>query len=517
MRLRLVAIALAATVACSVALGAASGAREARATPLLKVGWVGSLSTVDVTRTGLPFATGLVLESLMTLGPDGKTLRPNLATSVRHPNPFVYVYSLRKGVRFSDGRELTAADVANAMNYSRFPGSQAAGFYGSSVRTISATGRYTVQVTLRNRDASWPYVVADSFASGVFRKQFADEHGGQLGRPGILTIGTGPWKFDSLDPTRGIELSANPHYTRGSVPFDRISIKFFANETSMALALRSGEIDVAPQVFDVRAFDATSGVQASSGKSCWQLYFGMNTRSGPWSDVHVRRAVAYAINRADLIRASGKPQNMPTYTLIPTVDLNTIGSQSTVNALLKTVPRYAFDLTKARQEMARSAYPTGFTSTIPTYPLYNVPTVTEVLVAQLKAIGINLQISPLTTAAWAAQITVPDRRPPATPIMIACTSPDPGHLPNLMLRKAPANVANYNPPEVDALIRTGLRTVDPAKRLAVYGRLLKRLAADVPFVPLFVDTRNYASKDFTWETYDGIWTRRPWALEIKPK
>jgi peptide/nickel transport system substrate-binding protein len=102
---------------------------------------------------------------------------------------------------------------------------------------------------------------------------------------------------------RGAELSANDRYRRGRPQIRRISIKFFANENSMALALRAGEIDVAPQVTGAAAFAATSGARLTSVPSCQHVFFSMNTKVAPWNDVHVRRAAGYALNRTDLVRA----------------------------------------------------------------------------------------------------------------------------------------------------------------------------------------------------------------------
>ena len=104
------------------------------------------------------FITGEALETLVKYGPQGQ-LEPVLATSWAQASPVTWVYHLRHGVRFWDGRPLTAADVAYSLNYDRSPGSQVA-FAFTDVKTITATGPYTVTVTLTQPDASWQYVPA---------------------------------------------------------------------------------------------------------------------------------------------------------------------------------------------------------------------------------------------------------------------------------------------------------------------------------------------------------------------
>jgi MarR-like DNA-binding transcriptional regulator SgrR of sgrS sRNA len=71
-----------------------------------------------------------------------------------------------------------------------------------TVKSITATGPYTVVVTLTHPDPSWQDVPA-TVGWPIFEKSFAEAHKGTLGNPGVLVEGTGPWEFDSLDPTKG--------------------------------------------------------------------------------------------------------------------------------------------------------------------------------------------------------------------------------------------------------------------------------------------------------------------------
>jgi ABC-type transport system substrate-binding protein len=139
---------------------------------------------------------------------------------------------------------------------------------------------------------------------------------------------SGPWEVDSLDPTTGAQFSADPEWWGGRVPVEHISLTTFANETSLALAMPAGEIDVDTGVATPRAFDSTagSGVALLSVPSpAYIVSFTMNTQVAPWNDVHVRRAVAYVLDRANIITAQGG-YAVPSYTLIPAQSLLTIAS-----------------------------------------------------------------------------------------------------------------------------------------------------------------------------------------------
>ncbi len=120
----------------------------------------------------------------------------------------------------------------------------------SSVKSIQATGTYTVTVTLAHPDASWRYSPA---YADIFEKKFAQDHSGTFGKPGVLVMGSGPWEVDSLDPTSGAELSANPHWWGGTVPIQHISVKIFSSPTSEALAFRAGDVDLDTYILGPRA------------------------------------------------------------------------------------------------------------------------------------------------------------------------------------------------------------------------------------------------------------------------
>jgi peptide/nickel transport system substrate-binding protein len=507
----------------TVPLVAASpaGPQSERRISTVRVGLTSSVSVLDSAHsTGeTPGIVALGLETLMKIGPDG-SLQPNLAQSVTRPTPAIYVYHLRKGVKFWDGSELTATDAANALNYYRYPGTNTASYY-RSVKAITAVDRYTVRVTLKRPDASWQFVPA-LFAGQIFEKKFADAHRGELGKPGVLTMGTGPWEFDSLSPTSGLELSANPHYRGGKVSIQHISVKFFADQTSAALAMRGGEIDVVPTVGDARAFAASSGASMISVPGCAANYLSFNTQSAPWNDIHVRRAIAYAINRNDIIAATGSAAT-PITTLIPPSQLRAVGSRVAIANLLKSLPSYPFNLAKARQELAKSAHPNGFSASFTVTSYLNIDVIGQVIESELQKIGINLTLKSVPVGTWVGELLGAHDQLGLEFFPGGCLTPDPSWYPSELLgakndHQGGLNLANYTPPAIDDLLTSALQVSNPAKRLAAYSTVLKMLGTDVPYVPLYVANSNAAiSNRLTWPSYNAFFVGRPWALEIKPK
>ena len=252
---------------------------------------------------------------------------------------------------------------------------------------------HTVVVTLARPDASWKYWQRNHMARSS--KKICGSPQGHLRHSDVLVMGTGPWKFDSLDPTTGAELSANPHRRAGTSRSSTSRSRSLKSD-ERGSAFRAGEIDLDQQVLSANSFASTSGAKLMTTPSCDNGFFSMSTQTAPWSDVHVRRAAAYALNRAAIITAAGGYAS-PIYTLIPLVQLRTIASATQVNSLLNSVPLYQYNVTKGKEEMAESAYPHGVTATMLGDDSGTDSDVEQVIAAELQAVGIHVQFKVLPT------------------------------------------------------------------------------------------------------------------------
>jgi peptide/nickel transport system substrate-binding protein len=526
MRLRLTAALAAAALAllaagCSATTAtpaAPAGAGGGAATiPLLRIGDDAALSTLD---TGADEGNDVygTLETLTKFGANGQAA-PDLASSVTQPNATTYVYHLRRGVEFWNGDPMTSADVVNALDYYRKPGSYVSAEI-APVKSVVADGPDTVVVTLKNPYAPWSAETTGQFP--IFEKKFQQEHPTTMGQPSVLIMGTGPWKIDSFDPTTGLQLSANPHWWGGKVPIQQITVKLFASETSEALAFRGGEIDVADDVLNPKAFKSTSGGSIVSAPAFAEGYFGMNVHQAPWNDIHVRRAVAYALDRPDIIAALGN-NAQPVTTLIPPAELDRLGSKTQVSSLIDALPSYPYNLAMAKQELAESAYPHGFTATTQTITFASYTPVNEAVAGDLAKIGINLKLKTIGFTQYLAFASGNKSAIGGLYATMNVTNPDPDSFPSALLGSV--NIAdggydwaNYDPPLIDTLIKAGETTQGPAQRLAIYRQMLTTLATDVPYVPLYVEDYNVAlSSKFTWPDYNVYTQDGAFELNIKPK
>jgi peptide/nickel transport system substrate-binding protein len=523
MKIRILAAAALAALAagltaCAGTASAPSTAAGTKTIPLLRVGIPYAETSLDETKNiGADWVDGLALETLLTFGPQGQ-LEPALATSWAQTSPVTYVYHLRHGVKFWDGQPLTATDVAYSLNYDRAAASDVA-FAFPGVKSIVATDPYTVTVTLAQPAASWKYTPAEE-SSYIFEKAFQQAHKATFGNPGTLVMGTGPWVVDSLDPTKGADLTANPHWWGGTAPIQHIALTIFASETSEALAFRAGEIDWAPQINNPQAFASASGAKLQTVPSCGNAFFGMNVTDPGWNDVHVRRAAAYALNRTDIIAANGG-YAQPIYTLTPPSLLSAVASQSQINSLLSSLPLYQYNLAKAKQEMAQSAYPHGFAATVLTTNDSGSLNVSQVIAAELAKIGIRVQLKSVTSNAWIAVETGPAGKRMTSFSTGGCFNPDPSAysdwLSSQNTQVGSWNYSDYKPASVDSLMAQGLAGATAAQRFAAYSDLFKQLQADEPYVGLFVSDAVMAlSPKFTYPVFSGWIWNIDYALGIKP-
>jgi peptide/nickel transport system substrate-binding protein len=524
MRFRLataVAIATAALVSAGCSSSgtpsATSAAASAATIPLLRIGTTEPESTLNETKNfGSYIIDDLALDTLMTLGPKAQ-LEPNLATSVTQPNAVTYVYHLRHGVKFWDGDPLTAADVVYTYNTMRGAGSQAA-YEFPPVKSIVADGPYTVVVTLPGPDPAWKFLPAQTF-TGIFEAKFAEAHKTTFGNPGTLIMGSGPWEVDSLDPTTGAQLTANPHWWGGKVPIQQISVKVYSTETNLALAFRAGEVDLDPLISDAQTFAATSGAKVLTGTSCDDAFMTLNTSIPPWNDVHVRRAVAYALNRPDIIAAAGGYAT-PLYTFITPAALDTVASSSQVSTFLDSLNLYPYSLAKAKQEMAQSAYPHGVSTTIEAWTGMDVNQA-EAVAAELAKVGINAQVKAVPLGNAEVTATGPADKRPTTVWQGGCTTPDASgydfYIGSANLKAGNWNEADWAPASVDRLLTQGNTAGNPAERFAAFSGIVTQMTSDLPYVPLYLSDFSIAlSSKFSDPSFSyWLYSNDNYALGIK--
>ncbi len=244
----------------------------------------------------------LVQEGPLAFG-DDLALEPASADKWEQVDPTTIKYHLRTGVKFGDGSPLTADDIVATFKYHMRPdsGSQLASFY-SSVATVEATAPDEVTVKLKAPNVQFAYTAAH-MAGFVFKKeQLADKN---IGTPEVLPLGTGPYKLVEFVPTDHVTLEARDDYWGPKPVVKRITIQAIPDRQARLLAMQSGEIDVAFDIAmsDVDQLKALGNVDIVTAPSLGVFLLTLDHSAPPFDDIHVRRAVAYAVDREGLVKA----------------------------------------------------------------------------------------------------------------------------------------------------------------------------------------------------------------------
>jgi peptide/nickel transport system substrate-binding protein len=255
--------------------------------------------------------------------------------------------------------------------------------------------------------------------------------------------------------------------------------------------------------------------------SCQGAFITMNTTIAPWNDVHVRRAVAYAVSRPDIVKASGGYDSARD-TFIPTIELRTVASQAQINHLLGSINLYPHSIAKAKQEMAQSAYPNGVDTSIITFDYGRQADMSQVVVSELAQVGIHAKLQVETLAKAVADGSGPAAKRPTAVWGGGCTDPDVSgydfYLGSANTAVGSWNLADYTPPVIDQLLKTGETASSTAARWEAYSKLLTQLSVDVPYVPLLLHgwgmglASNFRAVDFNYWTF----LNDNYALWIKP-
>jgi peptide/nickel transport system substrate-binding protein len=251
----------------------------------------------------------LIFDDLMELD-DQLRVIPRLAERLDHPDPLRYVARLRRGVRFHDGHELTAADVVYTFRCfldPQFISARKSAF--KSLQSVDAADRYTVVFRLKEPFASFPGSLVIPIVPDGAGTSLRD-------RP----IGTGPYRFLRYAVDDRVDLEAFADYFGGRPANDGVTLRVIPDEVMRGLELQKGTLDlvvndIGPDIVHQLQQDPRLSVTTAPGTD--YQYSGLNLRDPVLSDVRVRQALAYAIDRQALVQYLRRGLASPAVGLLP--------------------------------------------------------------------------------------------------------------------------------------------------------------------------------------------------------
>ena len=326
-----------------------------------------------------------IYEPLFTVTNSGKGVRPYLATGyTMSSDKKTYTISLRHGVKFSNGKAMTSADVKFSIDQNR-KATKGWAYLDSAISSVDAPSPYTVVIHLK---FPWAPLLADLsiFANGIIPNNYDGQTENAFYQH---PIGTGPFKWDYWHKGSALKLVRNTYYWQKGKPYlNSVTWTDVPNDNTRQLQLKGGQaqIDQTPAWSTVSQLQSTPGVDMHLFNSTQTNYMSFNEKVKPFQDVHVRRAISLAINRAALVKAvlfgHGKPANSLFPPQVPYYDPSTPGLQ--------------YNLTAAKAEMAKSTVPHGFTTTfLVSSGFSDYLTIATIVQNELKPLGINVKIQQL--------------------------------------------------------------------------------------------------------------------------
>jgi peptide/nickel transport system substrate-binding protein len=454
-----------------------------------------------------------ITEGLLRFSPTGELL-PNLAEKWESPDPKTYLYTIRKGVKFSDGTPLTADDVVFSLNRTRDAktASPLAWMFGS-VADIAKVDDSTVKVTLKQPDAQWRYAVATT-AGHIISKAYYDAHAANFGKPDGGLLGTGPFVYKSWKTGSEIVLERNKNYwDAANVPFiDKVTFKIVAEGATRVTGLKTGEVTATATLpLDlIPVVQGMADVTVQGVEGFTDDWIAFNTKKAPFDNPNVRKAVIYAFNAKDvldnIVKDTGiAAKNQPVGPALWTY------SKDTWQAFQDKAEDYSYDLAKAKAALAKTKYAKGFKAKILTDgDAFRINTA-QALQQSVKAVGIDLEIEKVTNEELTSRQFSGKRNYDIVMGGWGSDYPDPAanvqpFLSSANIGDGGSNFAVYVNKKVDALLDEQASLSDDSKRAALLTQALTLANADAPYI--FVDHPKIffaASKKFGGYTMSPIW------------
>jgi peptide/nickel transport system substrate-binding protein len=447
-----------------------------------------------------------LFDSLMDYQPGTTELIPDLAESYEiSPDGLTYTFALRQGVKFHNGREMTAKDVKYSLERVVNPATQSpgAGFFGAikgfdaassgdtkELEGVEVVDESTVKIVLSRPDATFLHVMALNFAS-VVPSEEAEKHGPDFGKN---PVGTGAFKLAEWTLGQRLVFERNADYHQAGLPrLDEIVFEVGQEPIVALLRLERGEVDIAgdgipPAKFLEVKNDPKFKDMIIEGSQLHTGYVTMNVKMAPFDNVKVRQAVNMAINKDRIVRIiNGRavPANQPLPPLMPGYDESYEG--------------FAYDQEKAKALLAEAGFADGFDTELFVANTDPQPRIAQAIQQDLAGIGIRAQIKSLAQANVIAAGGEADQAPMIWSGGMAWIAdfPDPSNFYGPILGCGGAvpggwNWSWYCNEELDARAAKADSMADPAQaeaRIEEWKKIFTAIQDEAPWVPVFNEQR----------------------------
>ena len=397
-----------------------------------------------------------IFDPLFTYDSDMK-MQPCLATEYEWADDTTLKLTLREGVKFHDGSDMNAEDVKFTLDLIDQRGALFVGNYDG----CTIDDDYHVTVKLKAPNPAFLSILTLPQASVVPAEY--DE-----AAFGANPIGTGPYKLKEAVEGDYYTLERFDDYWGEKPDLTKVTYKIIENADSILLSLQSGAVDVFAHLTTNQIQQLGDGFHVEEGTMNLVQALYLNNAEKPFDDVRVRQALCYAIDRQQILDLAFD-------------GYGTLLGSSMYPAFSKyfddeLTNYYTYNTEKAKELLTEAGYPNGFdmTITVPSNYQSHMDTA-QVIVEQLKAVGINATIQPVTWESW-VQDTYSNRQFQSTVVGVDASNMTARAMLERFVSTASRDFINYNNADYDALFAQAQACYDDGEQTALYRAMEKNLA-----------------------------------------
>ena len=407
-------------------------------------------------------------------------------------NPLRVEVKLRKGVMFPEkpgvmaARELTADDVVFSF-YRLAKSAKAQKGYFDYVDKVEAKDKYTVDFFFKEFHAEWDYRFGWGYYSPIYPKEMADA-GASNWKNGN---GTGPFMLTDFVQGSSNTYSRNPNYwdkekiggEEYKLPFlDKVVYRTIRDEATFLTALRTAKLDLLEAI----RWSAADDLKKTTPQLKWSrwlnmsgTFLAMRVDTKPFDDIRVRRALNYAVNKQEIVKAYyGGNAELFAYPQHP----DYVGYFEPLDSMPDSVKElFIYNPDKAKKLLAEAGYPKGFSFKVQVCSCSpDHMDLLPLVAAYLEQVGVKIEIQPMEYAAFLSAMTTKTNAPGYF-MNNGHTNPT-RSLHKSFYTKEVWNPSQWADPAYDAKIDAMYREPDEAKRQAMIKDLTREILDKAPYI-----------------------------------